>query len=194
MTNSILSAYEVLAGGILRQTSLDVRFDQTEIAQHIEDAEKRFIMPVLGETFYNNLIDLKLTDTCNYNTDKGATVWKYGDLETATDIAIANENLFQKHLYKLCALVVNYVALPFIAIKTTNAGVMMNNSEFAQNQGISGVKFLQQEIMESINARIERLKTYLKDNESDFTSAGYGTETDDCETENNTNNLGIIFH
>jgi hypothetical protein len=194
MTKSILSAYEVLAGGVLRQTSLEVRMDQNEIAPHIEDAEFRYVKPILGDTFYQYLVDNKLTDGCNYNTDKGATVWKYGDIETATDTAIANDNLFTSRLYKLCALAVWHQALPYIGVKTTNQGIMLNNTEFTQNVGFEGVRFLQQQIMENIIARQNELKTHLKNNESDFTSAGYGTDTDDCETENTSNNLGIIFH
>jgi len=194
MTNSILSAYEVLAGGILRQTSLDIRMDQSEIAQHIEDAERRYLKPILGDTFYTYLITNKATDSCNYNEDKGAVIYKYADPATGTDLQDAIENLFQKYLYKLSAYAVWHQALPFIGVKSTNAGIMLNNTEFAQNIGFEGIRFLQQQIIENINARQQELKDYLKDNEADFTAAGYGEDIDDCEVKTNTNNSGIIFH
>lgn len=167
--------------------------DQSEIAQHIEDAERRYIKPILGDTFYSNLIDFKLTDTCNYNEDKGAIIWKYANLNENTSRRVY-ERLFQKHLYKLSAYAVWHQALPFIGVKSTNAGIMLNNTEFAQNIGFEGVRFLQQQILDNINARQQELKDYLKDNESDFTAAGYGTDTDDCEVKTNTYNSGIIFH
>jgi hypothetical protein len=138
MTNSILSAFEVLAGGVLRQTSLESRMDQGEIAQHIEDAEIRYVKPLLGDAFYAYLVSEKLTDSCNYNEDKGAVIYKYDDT-TAVDTV---EYLFRKYLYKLCALAVYHQALPFVGVKSTNSGVMLNNTEFAQNVGFEGIRFL----------------------------------------------------
>lgn len=191
MVNSIISAFEVLAGGVLRQTSLESRMDQGEIAQHIEDAELRYVKPILGDTFYNNLVSTKLTDSCNYNEDKGALIYKYANTQTVD----TKEYLFKKYLYKLCALAVYHQALPFIGVKSTNQGVMLNNTEFAQNVGFEGIRFLQQQIMDNISARQAELTKYLEAKKDIFDNFGYGADADGCE-ENKpyTNTTGIIFY
>lgn len=191
MVNSIISAFEVLAGGVLRQTSLESRMDQGEIAQHIEDAELRYIKPILGDTFYNNLVSTKLTDSCNYNEDKGALIYKYAN----TQAVDTKEYLFKKYLYKLCALAVYHQALPFIGVKSTNQGVMLNNTEFAQNVGFEGIRFLQQQIMDNISARQAELTKYLEAKKDVFDNFGYGADEDGCEVNKPyTNTTGIIFY
>jgi hypothetical protein len=191
MVNSIISAFEVLAGGVLRQTSLESRMDQGEIAQHIEDAELRYVKPILGDTFYNNLVSTKLTDSCNYNEDKGALIYKYANTQSVD----TKEYLFKKYLYKLCALAVYHQALPFIGVKSTNQGVMLNTTEFAQNVGFEGIRFLQQQIMDNISARQAELTKYLEAKKDIFDQYGYGADADGCE-ENKpyTNTTGIIFY
>ena len=191
MVNSIISAFEVLAGGVLRQTSLESRMDQGEIAQHIEDAELRYVKPILGDTFYSNLVSTKLTDSCNYNEDKGALIYKYANTQSVD----TKEYLFKKYLYKLCALAVYHQALPFIGVKSTNQGVMLNTTEFAQNVGFEGIRFLQQQIMDNISARQAELTKYLEAKKDIFDQYGYGADADGCE-ENKpyTNTTGIIFY
>lgn len=191
MVNSIISAFEVLAGGVLRQTSLESRMDQGEIAQHIEDAELRYVKPILGDTFYSNLVSTKLTDSCNYNEDKGALIYKYANTQSVD----TKEYLFKKYLYKLCALAVYHQALPFIGVKSTNQGVMLNNTEFAQNVGFEGIRFLQQQIMDNISARQAELTKYLEAKKDIFDQYGYGVDADGCE-ENKpySNTTGIIFY
>ena len=191
MVNSIISAFEVLAGGVLRQTSLESRMDQGEIAQHIEDAELRYVKPILGDTFYNNLVSTKLTDSCNYNEDKGALIYKYANTQSVD----TKEYLFKKYLYKLCALAVYHQALPFIGVKSTNQGVMLNSTEFAQNVGFEGIRFLQQQIMDNISARQAELTKYLEAKKDIFDQYGYGADADGCE-ENKpySNTTGIIFY
>ena len=191
MVNSIISAFEVLAGGVLRQTSLESRMDQGEIAQHIEDAELRYVKPILGDTFYSNLVSTKLTDSCNYNEDKGALIYKYANTQSVD----TKEYKFKKYLYKLCALAVYHQALPFIGVKSTNQGVMLNNTEFAQNVGFEGIRFLQQQIMDNISARQTELTKYLEAKKDIFDQYGYGADADGCE-ENKpyTNTTGIIFY
>lgn len=191
MVNSILSAFEVLAGGVLRQTSLESRMDQGEIAQHIEDAELRYVKPILGDTFYSNLVSTKLTDSCNYNEDKGALIYKYANTQSVD----TKEYLFKKYLYKLCALAVYHQALPFIGVKSTNQGVMLNTTEFAQNVGFEGIRFLQQQIMDNISARQAELTKYLEAKKDIFDQYGYGTDTDECEANKTySNTTGIIFY
>ena len=191
MVNSIISAFEVLAGGVLRQTSLEVRMDQGEIAQHIEDAELRYVRSVVGDTFYTYLVDNKQTDSCNYNEDKGAIIYKY-DETTAADTV---EYLFKKHLYKLCALSVWHQALPFIGVKSTNQGIMLNNTEFSQNVGFEGIRFLQQQVMDNISARQAELKKYLEEKKDIFTQYGYGQDENNCEIDKPyQNTTGIIFY
>ena len=191
MVNSIISAFEVLAGGVLRQTSLESRMDQGEIAQHIEDAELRYVKPILGDTFYNNLVSTKLTDSCNYNEDKGALIYKYANTQSVD----TKEYLFKKYLYKLCALAVYHQALPFIGVKSTNQGVMLNSTEFAQNVGFEGIRFLQQQIMDNISARQAELTKYLEAKKDIFDQYGYGADADGCEeTKPYSNTTGIIFY
>lgn len=191
MVNSIISAFEVLAGGVLRQTSLESRMDQGEIAQHIEDAELRYVKPILGDTFYSNLVSTKLTDSCNYNEDKGALIYKYANTQSVD----TKEYLFKKYLYKLCALAVYHQALPFIGVKSTNQGVMLNSTEFAQNVGFEGIRFLQQQIMDNISARQTELTKYLEAKKDIFDQYGYGADADGCEeTKPYSNTTGIIFY
>ena len=64
---TLISANEIVNGGIVRPVPLNSRFDSQLLATNIPTAEERFLLPVLCRSFYADLIAQKTTDESNYN-------------------------------------------------------------------------------------------------------------------------------
>ena len=54
--SQLIQPSEVISGGVARPTPADIRLDKSLISPHIQDAEYRWIVPVLGVTFYDALV------------------------------------------------------------------------------------------------------------------------------------------
>jgi len=162
-TPTLIQAHEVINGGLLKASPLNVRFDATLIAPHIADAERIHIAPVLCQDFYDALGTKKNNAISNYNTAVGpiAKAFPSGD-------DTAYETLWVKHLLQLCAWAVYYEALPFIGIQAGSGGVYALNAESAQNQGVKGIQFLQDTTLRRIASSARATLEYLCANAANF--------------------------
>lgn len=157
IATTLISANEVVNSGVFRGSPLTTRFDITLLSPHIKTAEIRFLEGVLCRDFYNDLIAQKTTDDANYNDAIGAIVPKFGsnaDYET----------LWRDYIYTYVSNAVFYIALPYITNQVTSAGVMNLNTEFAQNTGIEGAKFLQKETQINMEAMEKAMLDYICNN------------------------------
>lgn len=161
---ALIQASEVIQGGIARPTPADVRMDQALIAPHIETAEYRWVLPALGEDFYNTLTEEKGTSTA-FSTAAYQTLWG-------------------THLKALCANASLYEAAPFIVIQAGSNGLYMNRNEYGETVGIEGLKFYQDTLKQRIEISARRMRDWLCTCAADlpgFSSSAIGCPDDDCE-------------
>lgn len=106
-------------------------------------AERRFVKPVLGSTAYEALIIKKNTLVTSANksslqtdvntgrpADREQITLNEGDyVNSDTYLTTAQLALWQKHLHKITAECVWFVALPVNRARFNSAGVMKNNPE-----------------------------------------------------------------
>jgi len=148
----LIKPQEVVNTGIYRAALVNARFDINQISPHIQSAEERHLIHILGTALYNDMVLVQNTAVSNYNPDAGALVDKFP--------ADPNyETLWTMYLLRFNSYIVWYEALPFITMNVTSKGIYQNDSEFATNGGLSAMKFMQDTMMQ----RMENLKDIIKD-------------------------------
>lgn len=183
MRKTLITSKEVINSGLVRSAPIDARFDSLLLDPHLQEAEDRFVRSVICEDLFVALLTEKADTVSNYNPAfpivPAFTTAKY-------------EKLWTEHLLQLYSYAVIYQALPFIAMKISSNGILINNTEFAGNAGEKGVVFLQDTMMETITEKQKRLVKFLKDNNADYNCY---TEQE-CENSANdiSKKLGIIFY
>jgi len=199
---TLISANEVVNGGIVRPTPLNSRFDSQLLAPNIALAEERFLLPVLCAKFYADLIAQKTTDDANYNTAVGPIVPKFG---TNADY----EFLWKNYLQELTARAVMYMSIDDISIQTGSNGLYLNNSEYSENAGMAGLKFKEDRQLQKIDLCKGRMLRYMCENadkyplwpKDSFCKSCGCTCDDDCNCETSkpkephtSKKLGIIIY
>lgn len=188
---TLIKPKEVVNNGILRPAPLTARFDEQLIAAHIQVAEEKHIIPVLGRDFYDALVASQNASACNYLpplplVDKFPNDPLY-------------ESLWVGYLYQLVARSVFLTALPYIGIQTGANGIYLNNSEYSQNAGIQGLKFLQDNERDAVLAMRQATLNFLCRNYTDYQlfDADENCETCDqieqAKTSKTKTNFGFIF-
>ena len=160
-TETLIKAEEVVTNGIFRPSNLSTNFDQNLIAPYIALAEEGNTVRILGVDLYEDMILNQNPLPSNYNPNAGAIVLKF---PTNT----AYENLWIKFLLRYEGLIVVNYALPFIGLQTSTQGVLLKNTEFAENAGIEGIKFLQDTIQKPIDDLEPRIEDFLCENKGDY--------------------------
>lgn len=163
MATTLITAAEVVRGGIARPTPADVALDATLIAPHIAPAEYRWVLPTLTEDFYNTLTAEKGTSTA-FSTTSYQALW-------------------DEHLKTVCAEAALYEAAPFIVIQAGSNGLYMNNNEYGQNAGIEGLKFYQDTLRGRIEINTRRMRDWLCTCAAalpGFSSTAAGCPEEDC--------------
>jgi hypothetical protein len=160
---TLISANEVVNGGIVRPVPLNSRFDSQLLAPNIPTAEERFLIKnCLCRAFYEDLIAQKTTDQSNYNPKIGTgVVPKFG--------TNANyETLWKNYLQEVTARAVYFMSLDDVVLQTGSNGLFSNASMYAQNGGLAGLKYKKDGELEKINLAINRMKRYLCENSDLF--------------------------
>ncbi|MCK5640834.1 MAG: hypothetical protein KAJ19_08555 [Gammaproteobacteria bacterium] len=151
---TLISANEVVNGGIVRPAPFNSRFDAQLLAPNLLLAEERFLVPILCRNFYEDLIAQKTTDASNYNSSVGPIVPKFG---TNPDY----ETLWKQHLQESAARAVFISSLDDIVLQTGSNGLFINNSQFAESAGIEGMRTKEDRQLEKINLLINRMQRFL---------------------------------
>lgn len=160
---TLIQPHEVVNGGVLKATPANVRFDITLIAQHIQDAEELHVLPILGADLLADMRTKKAGAVSQYNTDVAPLVPAFADADDA-----AYEALWKAHLMRFCAWAVYYEALPFLAVSVGVNGLYQTKTEYADNVGTVGAKFLQDQVRRRLESMRSAIETYLCANKSDF--------------------------
>lgn len=170
---TLISANEVVNGGIVRPVPLNSRFDAQLLAPNIPVAEERILIPKLCRAFYDDLIAQKTTDQSNYNPDIGPVVPKFGanaDYET----------LWKNYLQEVTARAVFMMSLDDITLQTGSNGLFINNSQFAESAGIEGMKVKEDRALEKLNLATQRMLAYLCKNKDLYPLWPYDKFCKDC--------------
>lgn len=154
---TLISPNEVVNGGIVRPVPLNSRFDSQLLAPNVAIAEERFLIPCLCRSFYEDLIAQKTSDDSNYNINIGPVVEKFS---TNADY----ETLWKNYLQEVTARAVYIMSLNNIGIQTGSNGIYLNNSEYSQNAGLSGMKWTQDQELQKLELSVKRMKRYLCEN------------------------------
>lgn len=160
-TETLIKAEEVVTNGIFRPSNLSTNFDQNLIAPYIALAEEGNTVRILGVDLYEDMILNQNPLPSNYNPNAGAIVLKF-------PTNAAYENLWTKYLLRYEGLITVNYALPFIGLQTSTQGVLLKNTEFAENAGIEGIKFLQDTIQKPIDDLEPRIEYFLCKNKGDY--------------------------
>ena len=160
-TETLIKPIEVVTDGIFRPSNLSTNFDQNLISPYIALAEEANTVRILGVDLYEDMILNQNPLPSNYNPNAGAIVLKFPTVPEY-------ELLWTKFLLRYEGLIVVNYALPFIGLQTSSQGVLLKNTEFAENAGIEGIKFLQDTIQKPIDDLEPRIKDYLCKNKGDF--------------------------
>jgi hypothetical protein len=170
---TLISANEVINGGIVRPVPTNSRFDAQLLAPNIPTAEERHLVPVLCRAFYEDLIAQKTTDDSNYNDCIGPIVPKFGgnaDYET----------LWKNYLQEVNARAVFLQSLDDIVLQTGSNGLFINESQYATAAGIEGMKTKEDRAMEKLNLSINRMLAFLCKNKDNYPLWPYDLFCKDC--------------
>lgn len=184
--NTLVTAKEVINGGLLNMSPLNSRFDGSLLTPHIRESEMRFVKPIICDDLYNQMVSVGIE--CNYNYSCGPLQNKFPNNELW-------ETVWVSDLYALCSYAVVYQSLPFIGLQIGSNGVFQNSSHYADNQGINGIKYLQDQLMDTILNIQERVKKYLVNNIDNFPQCGCielecGCIASCCKCGSNTDGIG----
>jgi hypothetical protein len=180
---TLIKPAEVVNTGVYRPAPTTARFDVNVLAPHVLSAEERFVIPILGKDLYYDLVLKQNPLESNYNPAVGAIVNKF-----IAPAPAAYEDLWISYLMRYIAYAVYYEVLPFIAVQVSSKGIYQNDSEFAQNSGVSGVRFLQDNMMQKIDNLKPLLEEYLCKNKSNFIL--FDSRNCPCDDECNSCNCG----
>jgi hypothetical protein len=174
---TLIKPAEVVNTGVYRPAPTTARFDVNVIAPHILSAEERFLLPVLGADLYEDLVLNQNALESNYNPAVGPIVLKF-------PMDAAYESLWTSYLMRYTAFAVFYEVLPFLAVQVSSKGIYQNDSEFAQNAGIGGVRFLQDNMMQKIDNLKPLLDAYLCKYKADLPlfDSSHCLCADDCDS------------
>lgn len=172
---TLIKAAEVVTDGIFRPSNITTNFDQNLLAPFIGFAEEGFTIRVLGVSLYNDMVLNQNPAPSNYNPAAGPIVQKF---PTAPNY----EELWTKYLLRYSGLIVVNYSLPFIGLQTSSQGVLLKNTEFAENAGIEGVKYLQDQLQKTIDDMEPRINSFLCDNKGDFLEFDSDTFCKSCNS------------
>ena len=148
----------------------DVNFDEAYFTNYILTTQRKYIKPVLGEDFYNQILD---------------------QIETAS-VSADNAVLLDSFIENMLAHYIVYVCYSKVHIQITNQGSMLNDTEFG-TQGKSGDYAQSRDFYISFADDIKvTMIDYIKESKADD-STKYPL-FNDCGEIPQVNKRGIIFY
>jgi hypothetical protein len=180
--NVLITTDEVVAKAPVEQ-DVDIR----NLQNSIEIAEERFIVPLIGEGFYEDFINMKNVVVTSGNKSALQTLVNVGNNGTTITLKegqiinaieqVTNTwyvKLWNRYLWKICAECVNYTAMPTNAVKSTASGEMINNpagpmgGAGAQGVPLNYLKFkMDKVLMDRIDPLLEAMRVWLCANKAE---------------------------
>jgi len=190
---ALITAVEIVNQGLLKAVPINSRFDASLISPHIQTAELRHLKSFICDAFYNDLVAEK-DGIGQYNADLGTVTAAY----TTNTVY---EALYKNYLLPYMANAIVLQSLPFIGLQIGSNGVFAAGAEFGQNTGAEGIKFLQKQLLETVNILKDNILKHLCENQTLyplFCSTDFCIDTD-CDGQTDEykgtgNDLGIVFY
>lgn len=129
-------------------TSVNFSVDPNDLKPYIMEAQDLWLQNYLGSTFYEEIKTQIRTDTVNS----------------------ANRDLLDDFIGPCLCNYALWKALPFLRTKIFNKSVMNATSESGVTVAIDELKFLRQEVMNTAEAYVQQMLTYLRNHPSYFPS------------------------
>jgi hypothetical protein len=160
---SLITASEVVTGGLARPNPADIRLDKSLVSPHLDDAEYRWVVDWLGKDFYTVLETEKGTSSA-FSTPQYQTLW----------------NL---HLKALCGFAVMYETAPYISMQAGTNGIYYMENEHGENVKASGLTMYQDSLKQRIEVKQKRMKDWLCASAANiprFQASAIGCPETDC--------------
>lgn len=185
---TLIQAAEVVNQGIVKGAPLGNRFDASQIAPNISEAERRFLKTFINQDFFNDLVAQKNTAPSNYNSDLGPIVLAY---PTNTEY----ETLWTQWLFPYLSKASVHESLDTVGLIIGSNGVFFNESQFTQNAGLSGITYLKDSLMETLKDLQPAIIKFLCDNKADYPLFDSEKYCDDCGDKENSigRNAGFVL-
>ncbi len=160
---SLITASEVVTGGLSRPNPADIRLDKSLVSPHLDDAEYRWVIDWLGKDFYAVLEAEKGTSSA-FSTPQYEALW----------------NL---HLKALCGFAVMYESSFFIGMQAGTNGIFYMDNEHGKNVEEKGIVMYQDSLRQRIEVKQKRMKDWLCASAANipaFQASAIGCPETDC--------------
>lgn len=164
---------EVVSGGNLKPAPITTQFDPALVAPHILLAEYNYIVKAVGREMYEDMVSVRNPLPCNYNPALGAIVQKFPSNPNY-------ETLWTEYLLELCSMVVILEALPMIGLSIATNGVFAAHTDYADNQGVKGITFLEDRIKQKVQTLQVIMRDFLCRNSDDYDKFDYDCNCNSC--------------
>lgn len=180
---SFIKAIEVVKGGFVRPGPVDTQFDPLQLSSFTDIAEEKYVQPILGADFFQQLKDERTPNTINYNVNLGAVQVAFADADL--------EQLFKdKGLFRLIALAVIYEALPYVHFQISSTGVQSRSDAYSRAADGNEMRFLLDRLRRDIEFLQQQVKDFLCANSTTYEPFDFNPELI-CPKCNNKKNGGL---
>ena len=153
---------------IKKITGTSANIGETSLITYIKLAQDLIIKKVLGETLFQRLLD----EWIDAGYDKTKLPTDAFDIANPPIISGDDTNYQElyENVYMAAVWHAHRLSLPFIAIKITQAGITLSETEFSQSAGLVGLDRLQREVEEIANLYTDELNCYVQESLQDIES------------------------
>ena len=178
---SIITAYDVVNGGVTRAAPTDIKFDQMLLSPHLAVAERRFLPDLITKELYTAMLADRTGTTNTIFSIPGYTaLWVNG-------------------LKEYIATAVLHEAIPFIAKQAVSNGIVSITPDYAQNVGTNDYRSYRDFLMGRLDVYNVTIREWICSNYADlpgFVYAGSFCDVNVCGCESSDKpkkTLGIVF-
>lgn len=178
---SIITAYDVVNGGVTRAAPTDIKFDQMLLSPHLAVAERRFLPNLITKELYTAILaDRTGTTNTMFSIPAYTTLWVNG-------------------LKEYIATAVLHEATPFIAKQAVSNGIVSITPDYAQNVSTDDYRSYRDFLMHRMDVFASAVREWICLNYADlpgFVYEGSFCDTSTCGCDSSSQpkkTLGIVF-
>ena len=127
-----------------RYSPFPQNYDLTEVMNYVDLAEKMYILPIIGNDFYE-----ELTEQVESNT-----------------VTSENSTALVEAIYPLLGFAVAYESLPFVYLHISEIGITRGKSDNSESASLKDLTLAQQHLKNQVQVRIEYAKHWLCEHQS----------------------------
>lgn len=149
---------------IKNNTHITQNVDAQDIAPYLQIASISYIQPILGYTFYNDIL----------------TKFNAGTLN-------ADETTLVEFIKYVVAFYAAYEAVPNLTFRISNKGIQSQFGEYSAQESIQVLDYIRRNIVKYAKIKEDELREYLYENKSKFSLYTDKTNKDIVEPDNKRN-------